>query len=230
VKTNNGKSEFERIQEACEAERVRTSKLHPRFVKLIKQCLSEKIGDSDIELHIEDERISVIMSKTRCSSITVKVKNDNFFLKDPFSTVEIPFNDDNIFITYINRLIDRLLISDIIKEYKKNRIDKLPEKLNISIPNFNLDIITADKFTELFNKIANEDSNGERIYKIDINRNKPNEIIIEFDIDCGRRGKHFANLKFNNRGEVSTNFFDNPLDGGDVEGQLEEQFVKYFYS
>lgn len=205
--------------------------LFKEYVAIIKEEFYKAYQDTlKISIDVRSERIHinfVLDGGSRMSFETIFTTKDGKYCLFGFHD-ELPyaFDDKPMFRNYIRQMIIKNGHSFIKKLYKQNAIKELPKILVSSKPKINLSNITSDKFKSIFESLSESEMNGETVEDISITKEK-SKVVVMFSIDCGRSGLHRGcTLTANDRGDVSVDMYDTPLEGSGVDSGLEEDILK----
>ena len=147
----------------------------------------------------------------------------NYGNQEPIKT--LIFDPKPIFRDYVKQMIVLELVPEIKSWYKSNSLKNMPSKMKVE-EKFDLSKITKEWFKEIFYEATENCSNGESAKKIKI-KTTDTTILIEFAVDCGRRGIHKDNtVEINDRGQVDV-YLCELLEGGGIEDELEEKIIDF---
>lgn len=192
------------------------------YTEIISEVINEHLGDSYVKIyHNLRDRLHI--------GITNLPTTHTFFMSgDDYVLDGCTFNNKEFFRDYATQIVNTKLKEAFITAYKNNWIDKLPNKLTFEPDPFNVDNITAEWFTYAFAKIAEYESNSETIENVKLTKVEPNSslkgiFVIQFDLDCGRRGLFRGlTVSINDKGVVTVDVDDTPIESGGIASVLSE--------
>lgn len=227
--------DFDKIEKEVE-ESIKNKKSN-KYLKIVKKIVKEMVDDSsaiDIELNERKSGyfINIILSRSSTDCI-FNFNGDKFLLyghsgaykynNEPGLSFE--FDDENLFESIVRQSIEKSLIPEIYKMYKKGRLKTLPSKLKEKDVKIDLKKLTSNWLVKKFHDISSEIMNGESIYNVEI-KIKNNKLNCEFDIDCNRSGTHYGSISINEKGFVKVDLDDTPIEGCGIEDELSFEIEK----
>lgn len=214
------------------------------FTNIINQCVADKVGvDENIfaKAYSETNKIqegNKVIDEVLQHRLVIYVKNGEIFsiriinestyqvsCHVGFKQTPLNFHISS-FEQYTNQLIDLILIPQIYNYYECGYLKTLPGKLTADP--VDLSLINKDWFIDIFEKIFEEDYNGETANNITIDKNTDNTVIL-FELDCGRRGRYDNKIVINDKGHVTMDLAD-IIDGGAFEPAMKKAIVKLIKS
>lgn len=194
-----------------------------KYFNIIKEELKNIIGDFDyIKVEVSNSEISLITKDRECI-YDFTFKGDKYILDD------FLFQSIDTFREYVIQVISKYCISTIKSSYKRGRLKTLPETIKMEYT-IDLSKLTNEWLENSFNENAEEYGNGESIESL-ISENIKDGIEFIFDVDCGRYGLHRGqSIKVTNRGNITIDFSETPIERGDLECAIKNQIEKLIKS
>lgn len=194
-----------------------------KYIDIIDELSMKIIGEQLVNAQTNDDftRIHVnVKAKETChySVYTFYTENDGSYLIDGMK-----FDDLDFFKKFATQIIE-IKCKDKIRElYKHGIIANIPFENKPN--NVDLNKITKKWFKEEFERIAEEEGNGETLEKVKI-KNENNLLTITFDVDCGRAGLHRGgNITITERGVVRTHLPE-IIEGSGIDNELKRNIEK----
>lgn len=223
-------SGFDFKSEVVSKKEIMKEDLFKEYVDIIKEEFHKSYEDTiTISINVSPERIHInfLVNKSYMSFETIFTTKDGKFCLFGFrDDLGYSFDDKSMFRSLIQQMIIKKGHSLVKKLYKQNAIKELPKILVSDKPKIDLSKITSDNFKSIFETLSDEEMNGETVEDITILKEK-SKVVVGFSINCGRYGFHKGcELSVNDRGDVSVDMYDTPLEGSGVDSGLEEEILK----
>jgi len=220
VKLENDVIEIRKEKKRKEEER----KVNP-FFRVVNQVSDKVLGkSSDIRIRIDDYRFKCITFICGTSSNYFFFEGDKFILftidsKNNVPPLKLDF-DEVLFSSIVDQVLTSF-IPTIIKDYESTYIKELPSNIEYVTKKINIDKITIDWLVNKFEEISEDIMNGETIENVSYGVDGKE---IYFDINCHRYGffRGSGYIKITDKGSVSVNLGDTPLEGCGIEGELKK--------
>lgn len=202
------------------------------FEDIVIEELIKVVGKfKPISVTKNDNWINVTSAGIQVASF--RIDGDNFILYDSIvirrnstpSDHAYKFSDENMFRSYVAEHLKRHLPTIIEQQYKSKKIKELPETMKDKANKVQLDRLTNTWFEGKFNEVTSLCMNSETAQRIEIHKVEEG-VEIDFEINCGRYGRHDGRVSVNDRGGIKINLDETPIEGSEVEGELKKSISK----